>query len=1132
MANPRGLFINIRGCLTSNKRRHGARSKRLWLLGFTSTDMHGHVHLCGSMKPVITRVYRVLVLLLVAIASTVVSHAAVPLSYNFDVRPVLASKCFACHGMDAAKRKGKLRLDDRAAALEKKAIVPGDPLSSELIKRITSTDQDEVMPPPEKHNALSVAEKELLQKWIAEGAKYEQHWSFTTPNKPEVPVLPGVGSPIDALVRDQLAKKGWQPAAEANRLDWIRRVSFALTGLPPTLKEIDDFIADTSLSAHAAVVDRLLKSPHFGERMAAVWCDAARYADTYGRHEDADSMVWPWRDWVIKAFNENLPYDQFIHWQMAGDLLPHATQEQIIATVFHRLAVQSNESGSDPEEFRWDQVFDRVKTTATAVLGMTMECARCHDHKYDPLTRGDYYRFAAFFDKSDELGLFSRYTNGIPSPTTWVYKPGQQAEHAQLKKSVQVAEEAYKVARASVRPRFDKWLQDHAPPTRGEGLWGELGTPGNSRRMEAPFTRPQLYTSFDLIDVKKRVFIVDSKHDMLCSGSISLKDEAPGKVGRGCYFNSDHSRKIGFPPRVANFHRWQPFTFSLWLQMDTLPQHGVILHRSRAGLDAANRGYELTFEDGKLTATLAYFYPGNAIRVQAEERIEFSEFHHVAFTYDGSSRADGIQLFVDGRRIKTRIVRDNLYNDIDYRTDWGDLDSSKVADADLGNAITLKLGGRTLDTGLRDATLDELRVYNVSLSSSEIAVLAGISNDTDDTAWISWFAREEDGPCRVAFNDLVSARKFENNFAAQLMEIMVMAEPKMAKRETHMLNRGDFRQPGDIVEPSTPASLLPYPADAPKNRQGLAQWLTDPRHPLTSRVQVNRLWTMFFGRGLVATPEDFGLQGRVPAEPALLDWLAVHFIESGWDMKALCREIALSQTYRQSSAPANEAIRKDDPDNQFLARGPRFRLPAEQLRDAALSACGLLRQDIGGPSVMPYQPVGLWEDNGTQHVYTQDKGDKLYRRSLYTFWRRTCPPPVMSVFDAPTREFCRVKRESTLTPLQALAMLNDTGFIEAARVLSERLVREHPGTTQDANRVTTAFRLLIGRPPSGVQLKSMNELIAEARNYYTAQPAEAEKLIKSAGEAATDKALQPIEIASTLLMTRALINSEPFIVSY
>lgn len=1074
----------------------------------------------------------VLALGLAGLASPEAHGAQDPVSYNFEVRPVLASKCFACHGMDAARRKGKLRLDQAESALSKKAVVPGKPDESALIERILSTDPDEVMPPPEKHAEVTEAEKALLRRWIAEGAHYEPHWSFVAPVKPEVPVLPGIASPIDALVHAALDKKGWKPAAQAEPTDWLRRVTLALTGLPPTSEEIDAFAASPSEAAYASVVDRLLSSPHYGERMAAVWCDAARYADTYGRHEDADSLVWPWRDWVIRSFNDNLPYDKFIQYQIAGDLLPKATQDQIIATAFNRLPVQSNESGSDPEEFRWDQVFDRVKTTTTAMLGLTIECARCHDHKFDPFTRKDFYQFAAFFDKIDELGLFSRYTNGIPSPSTFVYKGEQQKKHEHLKAAVEKAEKEWQEARASARERFDAWRHHRAPPAQGDGLWAELSRAPNSSRIEAILPRPHLYMSFDVINVKKKAYIADNNYEIVATGNATFKEEQSGKVGLGLSFPSDHPKKYGFPARIAPFLRWQPFTFSFWLQMDKVPDHAVVVHRSRAGLDAANRGYELTFEEGRLSATLAYFYPGNAIRIQAEEHLSFEQFRHVAFSYDGSSRASGLTLYVDGRKLKTRIVRDNLSNDISYLKEWGDLDSAVVADADSPTGITLMLGGRTLDAGLRDSMIDELRVYNVQLSEPEIARLAGLKADSDDSRWLEWFIREMDAPSRLAHRKLTDVRRAESEFATHLPSMMVMAKSSGLERQTYMLNRGDFRQPGDAVDPGTPGTLPGLPEGSTKDRLGLATWLTDSKNPLTSRVQVNRVWSMFFGRGLVATPEDFGLQGQAPTLPKLLDWLASHYQTGGWDTKALCREIALSKTYRQSSAPSDPKLREQDPDNLFLARGPRFRLPAEQLRDVALAASGLLNPALGGASVKPYQPAGLWEDSGTQHEYVQDKGDKLYRRSLYTFWRRTCPPPVLNVFDAPTREFCRVKRDPTLTPLQALALLNDTAFLESARVLGERLVREHPDAASDSARVDEAFKSLIGHMPSPAQSKSMVELLREGREHYASAPADADKLLKASGEAPRDAKLSAPEVAATMLMARALLNSEPFMISY
>lgn len=1050
-------------------------------------------------------------------------------SYNYEVRPVLAAKCFSCHGSDATNRKGKLRLDDRDAAIAKKAIVPGDVKASELVSRIHATDPDDLMPPPEKNQALTSEEKSVLERWIVEGAVYEKHWAFVPPVKPAVPVVEGVTQPIDSFVRAGMSKKGWHPAPPAERTEWLRRVSFALTGLPPRIEDLDAYLADTSNGADTTVVDRLLASPHFGERMAQDWLDAARYGDTYGRHEDADSEVWPWRNWVIHAFNDNLSYDRFIQWQTAGDMLPGATQDQIVATAFNRLPVMSNESGSDPEEFRWDQVFDRVKTNATAILGLTLECARCHNHKYDPLTQRDFYQFAAFFNNIDELGLFSRYTNGIPAPTAFVYRDGEQDKHKQLKEEVRQAEAALKTARDAAHERYTAWLKSNAPPGGGPGLWEEVMAEQPVRK-EGLSRLPLHYFSFDIVNPQDKSYLADMDHAYKVKGFVS-SDPMPGRVGKACTFLDDRNKKYEFP-KIANFKRTEAFSFSLWLKIPEIPDHAVILHHSRAGLDACNRGYELTFENGKLTASLGHFYPGNAIRVQMKEKPDLKEWRHIGLTYDGSSRAEGLHLFIDGQPAETIIVRNNLYKDISYLPEWGDLDSGKVADAEPGDLISLQLGGRTLDAGLRKAGIDELRIYDCELSPPEVALLAGSQAKSKEPDWFDWYAREEDQPCREAFARLSKARDAENNFSIKLQEMMVMQELKGPRRATPILNRGVYNQPGEVVEANTPAVLSPLPQGASHDRLGLAKWLTDSSNPLTSRVEVNRIWKQFFGRGLVATPEDFGLQGSVPSNPALLDWLAVHFQETGWDVKALCKDIALSQTFRQSSLPADPVYRQEDPDNLLLARGPRNRLPAEELRDAALVASGLLVPALGGPSVRPYQPAGLWEDSGTQHTYEQDKGDNLHRRSLYTFWRRTCPPPVMSVFDAPTREFCRVKREPTLTPLQALALENDTGFLEAARVMAEKLVQQWPSETQSSERVKQAFRLLTAHVPNKSQADSMISLVNEARSFYAGKPAEAEKLMASSGEAPRIASLPPAEVAATLLMTRALLSSEPFLASY
>ena len=1052
------------------------------------------------------------------------AQGAEKVSYNFDVRPILAAKCFSCHGSDANARKAKLRLDD-LSGLKEGIIVPGQPQAGELVKRLHATDPDEVMPPPQKSPPLSPAEQGLLENWIAQGAVTEKHWAFLAPEKPAIPAgaMAAGLAPIDAFVQEKLAVHQLRPAPAATKTDWLRRVSFALTGLPPSPEEIAAFeAAPDDEAAWAAVVNRLLASPHFGERLAQDWLDAARYGDTYGRHEDADSETWPWRDWVIDAFNRNLPYDQFVLWQTAGDMLPEATQEQRIATTFNRLCVQSNESGSDPEEFRWDQVFDRVKTNATVFMGLTMACAQCHDHKYDPISQQEYYQFASFFDNIDELGLFSRYSNGTPSPTMFVYKEGEAAEHDKLKAAIQSAEAALHQAETTAAARFATWLETNTPPGQGAGLWSAVLADAKTKR-GALSRAPQHYFSFDLIDSKAKKFVPDAGEGAGSLDNVSLTPPA-GRFGFGAGLPADKDKKYEFPG-IAGFRRTDPFSFTFWLKLETPLPRAVILHHSRAGLDAANRGYELTLEKGHLTATLAHFYPGNAIRIETVAAVDLKDWQHIGWTYDGSSRAAGLQLYLNGKPVPTRVVRDGLNRDIAYLPEWGDIDNAKVADAKAAELISFQIGGRTLDKSLRGGVLDDLKIYDCTLTQPEIAMLHGGPSSQSADGWLAWFQREVDPACRGASEKLQQARAAENAFSIRLRDLMVMQEQNGPRRATPVLKRGEFSNPGDPVSPGTPAALSPWPADAPPDRRGLAQWLTAPDHPLTSRVEVNRLWRLFFGRGLVATAHDFGIQGSPPSHPALLDWLAVHFRESGWNVKQLCREIALSRTFRQSSTPADPAARMEDPDNRWLARGPRLRLPAEQIRDAALAVSGLLVGNVGGPSVKPWQPEGLWEDSGTQHTYEMDSGDALHRRSLYTFWRRTCPPPLLSAFDAPSREFCLVQREESLTPLQTLAVLNDKGFLEAARALAIKVLATEP--VDDPAIVRAGFESATGRPPSPSQLQPLTALFSEAATYYQTHPDEAAALLQSPGKEQEGPA--DARTAALMVVCRALFSSEEFL---
>ena len=1076
-------------------------------------------------------------LLLAGLSLTTIHAAEQTISYNFVVRPILAENCFACHGPDEKHREGKLRLDIREAALEKKAFVPGDATNSELVKRIFTTDEDDVMPPKKSNHQLTAEQKDLLVRWVNEGAAYAKHWSFTPPEKPPVPEVAdafpgGRHNEIDALVQAKLTEHNMRPTGPAAKELWLRRVSLALTGLPPTLAELDAFVADASPTSRETVINRLLESPRYGERMAVDWMDAARYADTYGRHEDADCQTWPWRDWVIRAFNQNLPYSTFIAWQTAGDLLEPDNQDAVVATAFNRLHQQSNESGSDENEFRWEHVFDRVKTNATAIMGVTMECARCHDHKYDPFTMRDYYSMASFFNNIDELGLFSRFTNANPAPTTFVYGPGQKEAHEALKDAVIDAEQKVTEARGGAHRRFAEWLKEHAPPgtvPKPEGVMAKLGSLISGEREAADPVAPISYFPFDKAHKEDKSTPDMMSADRVGKGRTSL-NLADGKFGKAVAFRGLKDNQI-LIPGMGEFSRADGFTLSIWVKSPQPFDHVVLLHRTRAGLDAGNRGYELTLEHGRLTGTLAHFYPGNAIRTTCKEPLASGEWMHLAMTYDGSGKAAGIGLFVNGVRQETEIIRDNLYKDIAYRLEWGDFDTQKVADAEMAEAVQFQVGGRYLDTSFAGGLADELKVFDRELSEPEICELAQKTVSPDDGAWFEWYVREIDVECMEAEKKLHDARVTANQFTLNLVEVMVMKEWDGPRRPTPMLDRGQFSAPKELVGLAVPEFLLPFPPAAAKNRRGLAEWLTDPRHPLTGRVEVNRVWKMFFGRGLVATAEDFGIQGSLPSHPELLDWLTCWFTEHDWDVKALCRLIALSATYGQDSLPAEKVWMQEDPDNVWLAHGPRFRLPAEQIRDSTLAISGLLKEERGGPSVHPYQPEGLWEDAGTQHSYTQDHGDGLYRRSLYTFWRRTCPPPVMSVFDAPTREFCRVRRDTTLTPQQGLALENETGFLEAGRVFAENLVRQHPGAEKATVRLDQLFRMMTGVLPTTGQRESLLRLAADARTYYSAHRDDAVKLI-TVGEHPVDASLDPVEVAGMMLINRAMTSYDAFLCSY
>ncbi|MCP5541733.1 MAG: DUF1553 domain-containing protein [Akkermansiaceae bacterium] len=1060
--------------------------------------------------------------------------------FNRDVRPILSRHCFACHGPDAKKREAKLRLDRREDAVAAEAFVPGDAGASELIARLFSDDPDEVMPPPDKGEPLSDAQKAALKAWIEQGAEYQPHWAFLAPEMPRVPGLAAgagegddadfpVRGPVDAFVLTKLRENGLRPAAPATRESWLRRVTIDLTGLPPTLAEIDAFLADHAPGAHERVVDRLLDSGAYGERMANDWLDVARYGDTYGRHEDFNCVVWPYRDWVIEAFNRNLPYDRFAILQTAGDLLPGAGQAEIVPTAFNRIHMQMNEAGSDPEEFRCENVADRVVTNAHAFLGLTMECCRCHDHKYDPLTTRDFYSLAAFFDNIDELGLYCRFTNAVTPPSVFVLSAEQrravEANAAELTKKLAERE----AARPGAEARFHAWLKSNHPPVarpEHSALEGFLTMVGKPR---APHAMPGPVDAFSFDEIHdKRLIPNTARPDAVAESYKNIHPIAgPKGLGKALLFEDGRDNAIHLKG-AAIFDRTDAFTLAAWVRLDGDLDEGPIVHYSRSALEAAHRGYELTVERNRVVLKLAHFWPGNAIAIRTREPLEVGRWTHVAGTCDGSSQAAGLRLYLDGKAADSEVLRDLLYRDIGYVREWGDFDTEQVADADVVPELHPALAGRINSKSFRNGALDEVRLYDRDLSAPEVAIVAGLDEKARDAAWLDWYLREIDEPWRALTAEIKALRETENRLSTEATEMMAMREME-TPRQTFVLTRGRFDDRGEEVSPATPGSLPPLPEAYPRNRLGFAKWLTDGSNPLTARVEVNRLWQLFFGRGLVGTPEDFGTQGELPTHPELLDWLALHFQnETGWDIKALCREIVLSSTYRQATLPRDPAIPREDPQNRLLAHGPRLRLTAEQLRDQALSVAGILGRTIGGPSVKPYQPAGIWEEGGTQHTYRRDRGEALFRRSLYTFWRRTMPPPSMQVFDAPSREFCQLRRNETANPLQALTVLNDPQYVEAARLLAERLVAEYPAPDADgdAARIARAFRLLTARAPRAGEADILTAILADARAEFAANPGGARQLVHETGEAPVDESLPPAEVAATAMMVRALFGYE------
>jgi hypothetical protein len=1026
------------------------------------------------------------------VAAVAPAGAAEKVIFNRDIRPILSDTCFKCHGFDANKRQADLRLDSLEGATAdlgggQGAIVPGKPDESEAFRRLTSDDPEEKMPPPKSGMALTAAQVELIKRWIAQGAVYQKHWSLIAPGVVDVPPVNGRAwprNPIDQFILARIEGEGLQPSAEADRVTLIRRVTLDLTGLPPTPGEVDAFVADQSTGAYEKVVDRLLASQRYGERMAIRWLDLARYADTNGYQIDTERAQWRWRDWAIDAFNNNQRFDQFTIEQLAGDLIPNATLEQKMASGFNRNHRITLEGGVIPEDARVEYVVDRVETTATTWLGMTMGCARCHDHKYDPITQKEFYQFYAFFNNVPENGIDGDKLNSTP----FIPAPLEPArtQIAALDAQLTTTGEKLKEMEPQIAADQEAWEHktafDAPADSLAQGLVGHFPFDGTSADATAP-----------------------------CRGGDFREGEgkfADGLMSEAAEFDGKRFIDMG---DAGRFDRTDAFSYGAWV-FPVDATNGAII--ARMDEKTGSIGHNLYWQNGLIHFQLINHVPDNMITLVSAP-VPANRWHHVFATYDGSGKGAGAKVYLDGKPLEMTVTVDTLTKSI------------------VSTKVPLTIGART--PGSRyTGRIDDVRLYNRVLSPEEVAMLGGaqvlaahIAPEARTEAQVAAIRKVylESAPPeqRDVFVQMDTAKKDRQKIIEVTPTIMVMQEMP-AVRQTFILKRGQYDQPGEKVSAGVPASLPPLPAGETPSRMTLAKWLVDPKNPLMSRVTVNRFWEMYFGAGLVKSTEDLGSQSEWPSHPELLDWLAIEFVRGGWDVKAMQKLIVTSATYRQQSRVTPEMLEKD-PANRLLARGPRLRLPAEMIRDQALLSSGLLVEKLGGPSVRPYQPPGLWEEltSGGLVKYNQEHGEALYRRSLYTFWKRTIPPPTMAVFDAPTREVCTVRRSRTNTPLQALALLNDTVYAEAARKLAERAISE--GGVKPAERITHAFRLAVARKPNDAELKILLEGFNAHLATYFSEPEAAAKVL-AIGESTRNPNYDARELAAYTATASVILNMD------
>ncbi len=995
------------------------------------------------------------------------------ISFQRDIRPLLSDHCFACHGPDENKREAELRLDQPESALESKAIVPGKIDESMLWERITSTDPDAVMPPPGFNKSLTDAQRELLRKWIAAGAQYQQHWSFIAPKKPAVPSSKE-SNPIDAFLQQRLDQDRLKLAAVAERRTLIRRVTLDLTGLPPTPAEVESFLADKSDDAYSRWVDMLMNRPSYGEHMARYWLDLARYADTHGLHLDNERSMWPYRDWVVRAFQQNLPFDEFTRWQLAGDLLKDPTRDQLVASGFNRCNVTTSEGGSIADEWVYRYAVDRTTTTAEVWMGLTAGCAVCHDHKFDPLSTREYYSMYAFFHSAADPAMDG---NKLDTPPILKLRGEEEekqiaeldGELAQVQKELEAAVHAFEY--------IDPKTLDPVPELYvHETAWFEDGFPKGAK----------------LEHVGDEVMLVHSEQGPVFSGKIALRRTAKG-LGQD-FYNSGA----------------EPFVF---------PSGGKIYVHCFLDPDDPPEAIMLQLHTDSWNHRMVW---------GADEKIDFGKANTAEKIIAGDlpSKGEWVELEINPTKI-----------------------GIKAASKITGLAFTQFGGTVTWDhlvVGTKvDTTKDEKWSYAAWKERNLAKTVKEFSDDlrelvrqkkfedwTEDESklvfarWLESFYADPKQILKPYKDKKIAIERDKEKIDAKVPLTFVMAElPK--KRESFVMVRGAYDKPGEKVTRQVPSFLPPLPEkpdDTDYDRLDLANWLVSGQHPLTSRVTVNRIWQQFFGIGIVKTSADFGSQGDPPSHPELLDWLAVQFVDDGWDMRRFIKRIVTSRAYRQSSA-VSPTLLQHDPENRLLARGPRLRLDAEVLRDQALFISGLLVDKVGGQGVKPYQPPNIWEPvgfgNSNTRNYTPGHGDDLYRRSLYTFLKRTAPPPFMSTFDAPNREQSCAFRDRSNTPLQALQLMNDIQHVEAARNFAQRILKEGGATPRP--RIRWAWEVVLSRKPSDIELKIASETLEQNLQRYRNDDESARSLI-TYGESKPDESIKANELAAYTLLANLLLN--------